>query len=432
MSDDRSNPQRRGDSEPQESTHGIRRGPAQPKRVRWAQTLNEATPIDECTPGSGADDCSGAEHFPEQPPDRAAEHPIQPRDQPRRLHGPDPVRRPHATRDIQAVPVEEPAENEGIADRTSLLRPTILTGAVLAVLALVLLVIALITLTQFLVLYNEIRSLPGWVRPIGYLLLATLAILIVYFGARIALLYIRLRVSPRLSLAADDLQRRDQVHSDIQEQRLFSARSTLTDYLNDYRFTSGKKRQLRILEVDPKALDRLESIRHTLIADRAVSDDQEWIRRYQSEFLGPLDSTAERFTRRMIYRAVVGTAAIPGGTLDTIAVLILSYRLVEGLCTVYNVRAGRWETTVIMTHVMVSLLTASEAEEFGEGVGEQASSLLDASFTTIPSALAGFARPFIGRAAEGGANGLLLWRLGVRTQRYLRPIQRKPRVSRDD
>lgn len=300
----------------------------------------------------------------------------------------------------------------------------LLTGTVLAILALVLLTIALFTFAQFVVLYNEIRLLPDWIRPIGYVLLATLAVLIGYFGLRIAIMYVKLRVSPRLSLAADDLERRDQIHSDIQERRLSSARTALRSYLEDYRFTSGKKRQLQSMAVEPMTLDRLESIRHTLISDQAVSNDQEWIRRYQSGFLAPLDATAERFTRRMIWRAVVGTAAIPGGALDTIAVLILSYRLVEGLCTVYNVRAGRWETTIIFTHVMVNLLTASQAEELGEEAVDQAAGLLDASFTAIPSALAGLARPFIGRAAEGGANGMLLWRLSVRTQRYLRPIQR--------
>lgn len=424
MSDDSSRHRSDDDHEPREGlSRGPRRAPEQPKRRRWQQTLSEAIPIDEDTPSQDTGGRKETTSIPEEPSGSS--------ERPPRRHGPDPVRRPHATKSEQAIPIDDPPQEESDVHRSSLLRPVILTGTVLAVVALILLVIALITLTQFVVLYNEIRILPEWMRPIGYVLLVLLAVLIGYFGVRIAIIYVKLRVSPRLSLAADDLKRRDQIHSDIQEQRLANARSTLRSYLEDYRFTPGKKRQLQSLTLEPATLDRLESIRHTLISDRAVSDDQEWIRRYQSEFLEPLDATAERFARRMIWRAVVGTAAIPGGALDTIAVLILSYRLVEGLCTIYNVRAGRWETTVILTHVMVNLLTASQAEEVGEELGEQATSLLDASFTTVSGAIAGLARPFVGRAAEGGANGMLLWRLSVRTQRYLRPIQRKPLIVDD-
>jgi uncharacterized membrane protein YcjF (UPF0283 family) len=53
----------------------------------------------------------------------------------------------------------------------------------------------------------------------------------------------------------------------------------------------------------------------------------------------------------------VFTAASPRGSLDTLAVLMVSYRRIGDLCGIYHVRAGRWETALILSRVLVNLAT---------------------------------------------------------------------------
>jgi putative membrane protein len=397
-----------------------RLGPAQPKRARWQDTVRAGSPIDDRPPeeSSAPHDASHTDESPEAPSDDVSG---------RRL-GPSPIRRPGATREFRAAPPPGIPDDD---DRSlsSLARPPLIAGAVMTVVAVLALLITLVAVTQAVTLYNEIATLPNWLRPIAYGVLAIVSLALLYFGARVVWLYVKLRVSPRLSLAADDLERRDRVRDELREQRLADARETLTGYLHEYAFDQSQKAALGRLGVETGILDELESIRHVLLSRHAVSDHAAWLQRFQAEFLDPLDRVASRHTRRLMKQVFVASTMAPRGSLDTLIVLAVCYRLIADLCVIYRVRAGRWETALILGHVLVSVFTASQMDEIGEEIGSTAGDLLDTSIDALPGILSSVVGQVLGKGSEGGVNVLLLWRLSVRAQRYLRPIRKRPEPS---
>jgi putative membrane protein len=344
-----------------------------------------------------------------------------------RRRGPAPYARPRATRDLEPLESDGSGlESETIGDAASLTRPPLVTGAVMSVIVALVLVITLFAITQAVVLYNEIALLPVWLRPVAYGVLAVISLALLYFGGRMVWLYVRLRASPRLSLAAGDLEQRDRIREEMRERRLADARQTLTGFLEEYQLRNSERGSLQRLGVQPETLDQITGARHVLLSPHAVSDPALWLQRFQSEFLKPLDQAAARHTRRLMKQVFIATSMAPRGSLDTLIVLVMCYRLIADLCTIYRVRAGRWETLLILGHVLVNVFTASQMDEIGEEVGSSAADLLDTSMDALPAVLSSIAGKILGKGFEGGVNVLLLWRLSVRAQAYLRPIRKRP------
>jgi putative membrane protein len=344
-----------------------------------------------------------------------------------RRRGPAPYTRPRATRELE--PLDEAGsgpETETTGDAASLTRPPLVAGAVMSVIVALVLVITLFAITQAVVLYNEIALLPAWLRPVAYGVLAGISLALLYFGGRMVWLYVRLRASPRLSLASDDLEQRDRVREEMRERRLADARQTLTGFLEEYQLRERERASLQRLGVESETLDQLAGARHVLLAPHAVSDPGIWLQRFQSEFLAPLDRAAARHTRRLMKQVFIATSMAPRGSLDTLIVLVMCYRLIADLCTIYRVRAGRWETMLILGHVLVNVFAASQMDEIGGEVGSGAADLLDTSMDALPAVLSSIAGKILGKGFEGGVNVLLLWRLSVRAQAYLRPIRKRP------
>ena len=333
-----------------------------------------------------------------------------------------------------AVAAEPPSEVDWLEDAGELAkRPAFLTPAVNLALLLGLVMLVFVA-AQAAFLFNQITLLPAWVRPGGHALLAVTGLAFAYFGLKFTVGYFRLRVSPRLSLKLDhDLKARDQARRLVDAEHLGEARKTLTRFVKEYPLRAADARALKRLGLRADEIERLAAVRHALTVGTATADDGEWLRRLEREFLGTLDAAAARLTRRTMRSVFVFTAASPRGSLDTLAVLTLSYRLVADLCRLYHVRAGRWETAMILGRVLVGLAAASQMDGAGDALGDTLGNTFgDAvhhGVTAASATLAGVAGKVLGKATEGGVNTLLLWRLSVRTQAYLRPIRRRPAGS---
>jgi uncharacterized membrane protein YcjF (UPF0283 family) len=298
-------------------------------------------------------------------------------------------------------------------------RPAFLTPVLH--LALVLgLVTALFAAAQAAVLYNQIALLPGWLRPLGYALLVVVVLVLLYFGGKLVWVYGRLRVSPRLSLPLDeDLQERETARQQLSTEHLAAARQTLTHFLKAYPLRPGDLAELTQRGLEPMAHDTLRAAQHALTGPNAPANDREWLRRFEQEFLGPLDAAAGQQTWRYMKAVGLFTATSSRGALDALAVLVVSYKLVADLCTIYHVRAGRWGTTMLLAHMLVNLVAASQLDAAADTME---SSVHD----WLHSSLAHLAGQVLGKVADGSVNALLLRRLSLRTQAYLRPVRKAP------
>ena len=330
-----------------------------------------------------------------------------------------------AARSIAATPPPEPSERSSADDLVagpSFLAPIFDVVRIVAVL--VALLGVAFGVAQGVFLFNQIALLPEWLRLPSYVLLAVLALVTVYFAGKLVWSYARLRASPRLYLQLyDDLKRREVARADIDARKYAEARHLLTRFLREYPLGPSGAQKLRRLGLRSGDVETLFSLQHVLTDQDVAVDDGEWLRRFDREFLGPLDALADQLAARQAQQVFLLTASSPRGSLDTIMVLAATYRLVGDLCTVYHVRAGKWETWMIMVNVLVNLVAASQLDDLSDAVGDQAGGMLDHAAGLGSAVAAGVAGQVLGTVADGGANWLLFRRLSLRVRQYLRPIR---------
>jgi uncharacterized membrane protein YcjF (UPF0283 family) len=397
-----------------------RRGPRPGLRPTFADLAHDAVDVEQAAPRTDLDEASGASQ-PEArvaaarptPTSRGVRHPLRPT-----YDG-------LSARTIAGAPPPEPDDRSGADDLIA--APSFL-APIFDVLRIAAVLVGLLGLAfavaQGVFLFNQIALMPGWLRIPAYALLAALALVTAYFAGRLVWSYARLPASPRLHLDLyDDLKRREAARADVDAHKYAEARRILTRFLREYPLGPAAAQKLRRLGLAAGDVETLFSLQHVLTDQEAVVDDGDWLRRFDREFLGPLDAIADGLAARQARQVFLLTASLPRGSLDTLVVLAATYRLVGDLCTVYNVRAGKWETWMILVSVLMNLVAASQFEGVSDALGQHASGALDHA-TGVGSAMAaGMAGQVLGKVADGGANWVLFRRLTIRVRQYLRPIR---------
>ena len=384
-----------GEANPERQLRPRPRGPKQGTRKSPEELLEETVPTDPSPLGPPP---SPEERGHQGGPKQGTRKPLE-----ELLEGTVLTREPPPSPDAEALP-----------QRPAFLTPVLQLALVLGLMT------ALFAAAQAAVLYTQLTLLPGWLRPLGYALLIVVVLVLLYFGGKLVWVYGRLRVSPRLSLLLDeDLQERALVRQQLSTEHFAAARQTLTHFLKAYPLRSGDLAELTQRGLEPLARDTLRDAQYALTGPNAPADDREWLRRFEQEFLGPLDAAAGQQTWRYMKAVGLFTATASRGALDALAVLVVSYKLVADLCTIYHVRAGRWGTTMILAHMFVNLVAASQLDIAADTME---SSVHD----WLHSSLAHLAGHVLGKVADGSVNALLLRRLSLRTQAYLRPVRKAP------
>lgn len=321
-----------------------------------------------------------------------------------------------------AEEVEELIAPDSLAKPGGFLRPILNLALVLALIA------ALVAVSQAISLASSIRTLPAPLQPVAYVfLLVTLAVL-AYFAVKFSWEYVRLRVSPALNITVrEDLHRRDLARRELRAKHVERARRILTDLTAEYPVRTPKEvSRLKAIGFTAGELDVLQNVKYYLTGNEAPADHAKWLSVYDSEFLGTLDAVADRQVKTHLKRVFALTATIPRGGLDTAAVLWISYRMVGDLCRIYNVRANRWGTATIFGHLLVNVLAAGEIHDAASAAAGSVGDMAHHHLAQVTAAVLGTGAKLIGKAAEGGMNCLLLWRLSLRTREYLRPMRQQP------
>jgi uncharacterized membrane protein YcjF (UPF0283 family) len=274
----------------------------------------------------------------------------------------------------------------------------------------------------------SLATLPDLLRYAGYAGLALLTLAVLYAVVRLAGFYISLR--PNRPIPLEMLQQlaqrsrwRSLVHARTRE-----AREHLVGYLRLYPLGSPAERKVLVrLGLPEERLASLEQTRDELLDPDRYASLETWFGDFRDRFQRLLDEAADR--RIIIYarRVAVLTAASPNTLVDTLLTSYCSFMMLADLCQLYNLRATRLGTAVLLTRIFFNAYVAGQLNEFETVTSSGLESLINESglhlgSTAAEAVTAKVAGKVGARVASGALNYFMLRRLGRYAVRLLHPV----------
>lgn len=288
----------------------------------------------------------------------------------------------------------------------------------------------LFTFNQVLSLLANLAAQPEWARYTGYAGLSLLAGCVLFAFIRFALIYARLRRNRQLQLRGlEELARRTRLRW-LAAAKTAEAREQLEAYLRGYPLDTEKGRKaLLAVGLTDETQARLRAVREQLLDPARFASSDQWFARFRDEFQVELDAAAEARVKYWASRIWVVTAVAPNAVVDTGATLFYAVSMLTDLCRVYQVRAGRTGTGVLLGRVFFNAYLAGQGAEWEKVVEDQYDQLFHEALNVVGvgvgSNLAGKVLGKVGaRATTGYLNRVMLVRLGRYAVRLLRPVGR--------
>jgi putative membrane protein len=297
-----------------------------------------------------------------------------------------------------------------------------LMGAVVVGMAAVL---GLFVFNQFMQALSLLGSLQGFWMYGGYVGLGLLAGGVVYAMLRLVWLYVRLRRNKQLRLKGlEELEKRTKLRW-LVNAKVKEAKTQLVTYLREFPLAEGRQRKrLSALGINEGLMIELVQVREKLLdANRWPSDDV-WFTAFRDSFQARLDEAAALRVNYWARRTAVGTAVSPNTLTDTMMTLYFSFTMLADLCQVYNLRAGRLGTAVLLARVFFNAYLAGQINEMENMTAEQIQNLVAPHIPTSELLLAKVLGKVGAKASAGVINFFLLNRLGKYASRMLRPVTR--------
>lgn len=291
-------------------------------------------------------------------------------------------------------------------------------------------VFGLVFLNQTLSLIQALRAQPEWAQYIGFAGLGLFAACVGYAVLRFGYLYLRLRRNRQLRLQGiEELSRRTRLRW-LVDAKAAEAREQVEQYLRTYPLDSEKdRRTLRALGLDDAAQARLAAARDQLLDPNRFASTGQWFSEFRDRFQAELDAAAEARVRYWGNRVWVVTAVAPNAAIDAGASLFYAFSMLNDLCRLYNLRAGRVGTAVLLGRLFFNAYLAGQGTEWEKIAEDQYDQLFTEALNTlgigISSNVVGKLLGKVGaKATTGYLNRLLLMRLGRYAMRLLRPVAR--------
>ncbi len=286
-------------------------------------------------------------------------------------------------------------------------------------------VLGLFLYSQTFTILANIATQPLWAQYFGYGGLALLAGCVVFAMLRLALVYARLQRNRQIRLdGLEELNARTRLRW-LVNAKVTEARGQLTRYVAAYPLEKPAK--LISLGLTPEVAGRLTAARVELTDADKFGGSPVWFERFYAGFQTPLDELAEARVRYWSNRAMVVTALSPNGLVDTLATGYFGFAMLTDLCRVYNLRAGRTGTAVLLGRVFFNAYLAGQLNDVESVIEGQADHVFEQGLQVVGVGVgAGAASKILGKvgakATTGYLNRLLLMRLGRYTCRLLRPM----------
>lgn len=287
-------------------------------------------------------------------------------------------------------------------------------------------------------LFNQTASLlqtlaavqEDWIRWTGYAGLAVFGACVLYSFLRLAFIYARMRENRQLRVQGiKELSNRTRLRW-LAAAKTNEARKQIETYLQTYPIETEKdRRALAALGLTDEAVARMKAVRAELLdPDKFASTDQ-WFARYRDGFQSVIDNAAEGRTKYWAARIWVVTAVAPNAVIDSGATLFYTFSMLSDLCQLYNLRAGRTGTAVLMGRTFFNAYLAGQGTEWEKLAEEQYDQLFHEAMNVVgvgvSSNVAGKIFGKVGaKVTTGYLNRVLLVRLGRYAARLLRPVTR--------
>ncbi|MFO0797968.1 MAG: DUF697 domain-containing protein [Gemmataceae bacterium] len=288
----------------------------------------------------------------------------------------------------------------------------------------------LFTFNQVLALLANLAAQPQWAQYVGYAGLTLFGACILYAFGRFTVLYARLRRNRQVQVKGlEELARRTRLRW-LAAAKTTEAREQLEGYLREYPLDAEKDRKaLLAVGLTDAVQVRLKAVREQLLDPAKFASSEQWFARFRDEFQAELDAAAEARVKYWGSRIWVVTAVSPNAAVDTGATLFYAVSMLTDLCRVYQLRAGKTGTGVLLGRVFFNAYLAGQGAEWEKVVEDQYDQLFHEALNVVGvgvgTNLAGKVLGKVGaRATTGYLNRVLLVRLGRYAARLLRPVAR--------
>jgi putative membrane protein len=272
---------------------------------------------------------------------------------------------------------------------------------------------------------TAINTLPETIRWAGWGFFGLLCMAVVYAIMRLTILYVRLRRNKQLRLKGlEELEKRTHLRWLINAKR-HEAYQQLEAYLREYPAeTSREQKRLTAVGLSGEDLNIAVRARQKLLDRDRWSDAGAWFVGFRDTFQSKLDEAAARRVSYWSRRAAFATAVSPNALADTGLTLYFSFAMLADLCTIYNLRAGRLGTMVLLSRVFFNSYLAGQLNEMEGWTSDQIQQLVEPHLPTSELVLGKVFSKIGAKASAGAVNYLLLSRLGKYGCRMLRPVTR--------
>ena len=283
---------------------------------------------------------------------------------------------------------------------------------------------------QTVSLLNALAAQPEWARYVGYSGLGLFACCVAYAFLRFLFLYLRMRENRQLRLkGVAELSRRTRLRW-LATAKSAEAREQIENYLKFFPMnTESERKALHRFGLTDDLQSRLVKVREELLDhDRFASTDQ-WFAHFRDGFQSQLDIAAEGRVKYWASRIWVVTAVAPNAVVDSGATLFYTFSMLSDLCQIYNLRAGRTGTAVLLGRVFFNAYLAGQGTEWEKLAEDQYDQLFHEAMNVVgvgvSSNMVGKLLGKVGaKATTGYLNRVLLIRLGRYAARLLRPVTR--------
>lgn len=276
----------------------------------------------------------------------------------------------------------------------------------------------------------NLASQPQWAQYLGYGGLILLGACVLFAFLRFAVLYARLRRNRQIRIEGlEELSRRTRLRW-LAYAMSAEAREMLERYLREFPLdTDADRKKLAKLGVTEEMQTRLLAVRAALLDPARFASSEQWFAQFRDGFQGELDTVAEGRIRYWSSRVWVVTAVAPNALVDTGATLFYTFSMLADLCQVYNLRAGRTGTAVLLGRVFFNAYLAGQGTEWEKLAEDQYDQLFHEAMSVlgvgVGSNVVGKLLGKVGaKATIGYLNRVLLIRLGRYSVRLLRPVAR--------
>jgi uncharacterized membrane protein YcjF (UPF0283 family) len=288
----------------------------------------------------------------------------------------------------------------------------------------------IVLVNQTLGLLAALAQQPLWAQYVGYAGLVLLGGCVLYAVVRFLILYVRLRENRQLRLQGiAELSRRTRLRW-LAAAKSAEARAQLETYLQTFPLDTDKHRkQLLTLGLTEPMQARLAAIRAELLNPDKFASTEQWFNRFRDAFQSELDAAAEARIHYWASRVWVVTAVAPNAVVDSGATLFYTVSMLNDLCQIYNLRAGRTGTAVLLGRVFFNAYLAGQGTEWEKLAEDQYDQLFHEAMNVVGVGVgANVVGKVLGKvgakATTGYLNRLLLMRLGRYATRLLRPVAR--------